>query len=72
MIELKPSENSTVGYNISLPTSAGKGMESVVSLTHERNMADSYNTFVITLFNRVTESCLEPILYLSDLEIRTP
>lgn len=52
MIELKPSENSTVGYNISLPTSAGKGMESVVSLTHERNMADSYNTFVIQLFDR--------------------
>ena len=30
------------------------------------------NFKVITLFNRVTESCLEPILYLSDLEIRTP
>ena len=27
-------------------------MESVVSLTHERNMADSYNTFVIQLFDR--------------------
>lgn len=52
MIELRPSEDSEVGYNISLPTTSGKGMSSVVSLTHERNMADSYNTFVLQIFDR--------------------
>lgn len=52
MIELRPSEDADVGFNISLPTTAGKGMDSIVSLTHERNMADSYNTFVLQIFDR--------------------
>jgi len=46
MIELRPSENSTQGYNISIPAN------SLVSLSHERNMSDSYNTFVLQVFDK--------------------
>lgn len=46
MIELKGSENAEKGYNISIPA------KSLVSLEHERNMKDSYNTFVLQVFDK--------------------
>ena len=46
MVELRPNEKSDKGFNISIPAN------SLVSLTHERNMADSYNTFVLQIFDK--------------------
>lgn len=52
MLELRASDTSTVGFNLSLPTTDGKGMNSIISLSHERHMSDSYNTFSLQLFDK--------------------
>lgn len=46
MMELRDSLEATTGYNLSIPANT------FVSLTHERNLSDSYNTFSLQLFDK--------------------
>ena len=48
MIELRSSEDAKEAFQISVPTHN----DSFVSLTHERNISDLYNTFSFQLFDK--------------------